>query len=132
MPAASRRVERRTGRGITQLGDGAGCHRAIGAPSRIADAGRSHGSTLVRDQGHPGRRWARRSRGACERASTWHPGTHTEVMMTRYTLPELPYDYAALEPHYSARLPDFHPDKHPAPDVPGASATLEKIAPTAD
>src|SRR5438045_6729685 len=53
MSAASRRVERRTGRGITQLGDGGGCHRAIGAPSRIADAGRSHDSTLVRDQGHP-------------------------------------------------------------------------------
>jgi hypothetical protein len=24
--------------------------------------------------------------------------------MKRYILPELPYDYAALEPHYSARL----------------------------
>src|SRR5439155_26131590 len=132
MPAASRRVERRTGRGITQLGDGAGCHRAIGAPSRIADAGRSHDSTLVRDQGHPGRRWARRSRGACERASTWHPGTHTEVMMTRYTLPELPYDYAALEPHYSARLLELHHDKHHAAYVIGANATLEKLAQARD
>ena len=25
-------------------------------------------------------------------------------MDNRYTLPDLPYDYAALEPHYSARL----------------------------
>src|SRR5439155_9439889 len=79
-----------------------------------------------------GRRCARRSRGACERASTWHPGTHTEVMMTRYTLPELPYDYAALEPHYSARLLELHHDKHHAAYVTGANATLEKLAQARD
>src|SRR5881398_3054096 len=70
--------------------------------------------------------------GACERASTWHPGTHTEVMMTRYTLPELPYDYAALEPHYSARLLELHHDKHHAAYVTGANATLEKLAQARD
>src|SRR6266481_6176655 len=70
--------------------------------------------------------------GACERASTWHPGTHREVMMTRYTLPELPYDYAALEPHYSARLLELHHDKHHAAYVTGANATLEKLAQARD
>ena len=36
-------------------------------------------------------------------------------MDNRYTLPDLPYDYAALEPHYSARLLELHHDKHHAP-----------------
>jgi hypothetical protein len=31
--------------------------------------------------------------------------------MKRYSLPELPYDYAALEPHYSARLLELHHNK---------------------
>lgn len=29
--------------------------------------------------------------------------------MTVYTLPELPYDYAALEPHISGRIMELHP-----------------------
>ena len=29
-------------------------------------------------------------------------------MDKQYTLPNLPYDYAALEPHYSARLLELH------------------------
>ena len=28
--------------------------------------------------------------------------------MTEYTLPELDYDYAALEPHISARIMELH------------------------
>src|SRR5207247_2432249 len=59
-------------------------------------------------------------------------GTHTEVMMTRYTLPELPYDHTALEPHYSARLLELHHDKHHAAYVTGANATLEKLAQARD
>jgi len=35
-------------------------------------------------------------------------------MDNRYTLPNLPYDYAALEPHYSAKLLKLHHDKHHA------------------
>jgi superoxide dismutase len=42
----------------------------------------------------------------------------------RYTLPELPNDYAALEPHYSARALELHHDKHHAAYVAGANATL--------
>ncbi|MGO1908346.1 MAG: superoxide dismutase, partial [Brevibacterium linens] len=33
-------------------------------------------------------------------------------MAEQYTLPELPYDYSALEPHISARIMELHHDKH--------------------
>ena len=48
--------------------------------------------------------------------------------MKKYALPELPYGYAALEPHYSARLLELHHGKHHAAYVAGANATLEKLA----
>ena len=48
--------------------------------------------------------------------------------MKKYVLPELPYDYAALEPHYSAELLELHHDKHHAAYVTGANETLEKLA----
>ena len=48
--------------------------------------------------------------------------------MKRYVLPELPYDYAALEPHYSARILELHHDKHHAAYVAGANATVDKLA----
>src|SRR5438874_11834884 len=48
-------------------------------------------------------------------------------MMTRYTLPELPYDYAALEPHYSAKMLELHHDKHHAAYVSGLNTTLEEL-----
>ncbi|HWW44542.1 MAG TPA: superoxide dismutase, partial [Acidimicrobiia bacterium] len=32
--------------------------------------------------------------------------------MAFYTLPELAYDYGALEPHLSARILELHHDKH--------------------
>lgn len=47
--------------------------------------------------------------------------------MTKYTLPELPYDYSELEPHYSAEQLKLHHDKHHAAYVSGANATLEKL-----
>jgi Fe-Mn family superoxide dismutase len=31
-----------------------------------------------------------------------------------YTLPDLPYDPGALEPHISARITELHHDKHHA------------------
>ncbi len=46
----------------------------------------------------------------------------------KYTLPELPYDYSALEPHYSAKVLQLHHDKHHAAYVKGANATLDKLA----
>jgi Fe-Mn family superoxide dismutase len=45
-----------------------------------------------------------------------------------YKLPDLPYDYAALEPHYSARMLELHHDKHHAAYVKGANTTLERLA----
>jgi Fe-Mn family superoxide dismutase len=47
--------------------------------------------------------------------------------MPEYTLPDLPYDYSALEPHYSAQLLEFHHDKHHATYVKGANSALEKL-----
>jgi len=48
--------------------------------------------------------------------------------MAQYTLPELPYDYAALEPHVSGRIMELHHDKHHAAYVAGANTALEKLA----
>ncbi|OKL45969.1 superoxide dismutase [Boudabousia liubingyangii] len=48
--------------------------------------------------------------------------------MSVYTLPDLPYDYAALEPHISAKIMELHHDKHHAAYVSGANAALEALA----
>ncbi|MFD2792806.1 superoxide dismutase [Promicromonospora vindobonensis] len=48
--------------------------------------------------------------------------------MPVYTLPELPYDYAALEPHISGRIMELHHDKHHATYVAGANAALDALA----
>jgi Fe-Mn family superoxide dismutase len=47
--------------------------------------------------------------------------------MPVYSLPDLPYDYAALEPHYSAEVLELHHDKHHAAYVTGANTALEKL-----
>jgi superoxide dismutase, Fe-Mn family len=47
--------------------------------------------------------------------------------MTKYTLPDLPYDYAALEPHYSGQILELHHDKHHAGYVSGANTTLDLL-----
>ncbi len=47
--------------------------------------------------------------------------------MADYELPDLPYDYAALEPHYSGEIVELHHDKHHAAYVKGANTTLEKL-----
>ncbi|MFC5370002.1 superoxide dismutase [Arcanobacterium bovis] len=48
--------------------------------------------------------------------------------MTVYTLPELDYDYAALEPHISAKIMELHHSKHHAAYVTGANSALENLA----
>jgi superoxide dismutase, Fe-Mn family len=48
--------------------------------------------------------------------------------MANYTLPDLPYDYAALEPYYSGEILELHHDKHHAAYVRGANQTLERLA----
>lgn len=47
--------------------------------------------------------------------------------MAVYTLPELGYDYGALEPHISARIMELHHSKHHAAYVAGANLALEKL-----
>ena len=49
-------------------------------------------------------------------------------MSAPYSLPELPYDYAALEPWISGQIMELHHDKHHATYVSGANTALEKMA----
>lgn len=44
-----------------------------------------------------------------------------------YTLPELAYDYAALEPHVSGEIMALHHSKHHAAYVKGANTALEAL-----
>ncbi|WP_111767709.1 superoxide dismutase [Nakamurella deserti] len=48
--------------------------------------------------------------------------------MAPYTLPDLPYDYAALEPFISGKIMELHHDKHHATYVKGANDTLDQLA----
>ncbi len=48
--------------------------------------------------------------------------------MAVYTLPDLDYDYGALEPHISGQIMQLHHDKHHATYVAGANTALEKLA----
>ncbi|WP_156759421.1 superoxide dismutase [Microbacterium karelineae] len=48
--------------------------------------------------------------------------------MAKYTLPELTYDYGALEPHISGRIMELHHSKHHAAYVAGANTALEQMA----
>jgi Fe-Mn family superoxide dismutase len=50
-----------------------------------------------------------------------------EQHMAIYTLPDLPYDPGALEPHLSARIMELHHDKHHAAYVKGANDTLDRL-----
>lgn len=54
------------------------------------------------------------------------------MTFTQYTLPDLPYDYAALEPHISARIMELHHDKHHAAYVAGANTAAERLAEARD
>ena len=45
-----------------------------------------------------------------------------------YTLPDLDYDYGALEPHISGQIMQLHHDKHHVAYVAGANTALEKLA----
>jgi len=49
-----------------------------------------------------------------------------------YTLPDLPYDYGALEPHVSGQIMELHHSKHHANYVKGANTALEQLAQARD
>ena len=48
--------------------------------------------------------------------------------MAIYALPDLGYDYGALEPHISGEIMRLHHDKHHQAYVDGANTALEKLA----
>lgn len=48
--------------------------------------------------------------------------------MSSYALPELPYDFAALEPHISGRIMELHHSKHHKGYVDGANNALAGLA----
>jgi len=47
--------------------------------------------------------------------------------MNPYTLPELPYDYSALEPHISGAIMELHHGKHHAAYVKNSNEVLDKL-----
>ncbi|MGW3100245.1 superoxide dismutase [Streptomyces sp. NPDC001102] len=52
--------------------------------------------------------------------------------MSAYALPDLPYDYAALEPAITGQILELHHAKHHAAYVKGANDTLEQLAEARD
>lgn len=48
-------------------------------------------------------------------------------MPNRYSLPQLPYSYNALEPYISEKIMQLHHDKHHAAYVNGANSALDKL-----
>ncbi|WP_197505303.1 superoxide dismutase, partial [Mycobacterium sp. 1245499.0] len=47
--------------------------------------------------------------------------------MAEYTLPDLDWDYAALEPHISGQINEIHHSKHHATYVKGVNDALSKL-----
>jgi Fe-Mn family superoxide dismutase len=47
--------------------------------------------------------------------------------MSKYTLPDLRYDYGALEPHISGEIMTLHHDKHHRAYVDGANRAIEQL-----
>jgi superoxide dismutase, Fe-Mn family len=47
--------------------------------------------------------------------------------VSRYVLPDLPYDYGALEPHLSGKIMELHHDKHHRKYVETANECIEKM-----
>ena len=52
--------------------------------------------------------------------------------MTKYTLPDLTYDYGSLEPNISGKIMELHHDKHHLAYVNGANTALDLLAEARD
>ena len=50
-----------------------------------------------------------------------------ECKVARYVLPDLPYDYGALEPHISGRIMELHHDKHHRTYVETANKCIDQL-----
>ena len=48
--------------------------------------------------------------------------------MAEYSLPDLPYDYGALEPHISGKIMELHHDKHHNTYVTGLNTAIDALA----
>jgi Fe-Mn family superoxide dismutase len=55
-------------------------------------------------------------------------GGKEEISMAEYTLPDLAYDYSALEPSISGRIMELHHSKHHQTYVTGANTALAQLA----
>jgi Fe-Mn family superoxide dismutase len=47
--------------------------------------------------------------------------------VSKYILPDLPYDYGALEPHISGKIMELHHDRHHRGYVEGANKAIQKL-----
>ncbi|KAF7690382.1 hypothetical protein HF521_012186 [Silurus meridionalis] len=62
----------------------------------------------------------------CRCAAGVNPFLGILASRQKHTLPDLPYDYGALEPHISAEIMQLHHNKHHATYVNNLNATEEK------
>src|SRR5688572_31164234 len=62
------------------------------------------------------------------KAAVPSPSPRKEAPVPKYVLPDLDYDYGALEPHITGRLLELHHAKHHAAYVSKANETLEQLA----
>ncbi|XP_048392772.1 superoxide dismutase [Mn], mitochondrial isoform X2 [Stegostoma tigrinum] len=60
--------------------------------------------------------------------SSISPDFHCLASKQKHTLPDLPFDYGALEPHISAEIMQLHHSKHHATYVNNLNITEEKYA----
>lgn len=66
------------------------------------------------------------SRAACSTSRKLAPALGSLGSRQKYTLPDLPYDYGALEPHINAQIMQLHHNKHHAAYVNNLNATEDK------
>jgi Fe-Mn family superoxide dismutase len=87
---------------------------------------------LAHPQGRDNHCRARQCREAIEGDSTDDAPDHEDFSlngdhMANYTLPDLQFDYGALEPHISGRIMELHHGKHHAAYVKKANLTLGQL-----
>jgi Fe-Mn family superoxide dismutase len=62
----------------------------------------------------------------------FHRRRHVKEEIEMYSLPDLSFDYSALEPQLSARIIELHHSRHHQAYVDGANTTLDKLASARD